>query len=95
MRWAARTWESRSLSSIPAQPSSAACSRRRSTTYVLVGVDSGLRRNDGAGGALKPRIANRFRLVLSSSALKIKRLLPAPTETGVLLIAVNQYVTDL
>ena len=32
---------------IPASPSSAACSRRRSTTYVPVGVDSGLRRNDG------------------------------------------------
>ena len=26
--------------------SSAACSRRRSTTYIPVGVDSGLRRND-------------------------------------------------
>ena len=42
-----------------------------------------------------PWIVNRFRLVLSSSALKIKRLAPAPAETGVFLIAVTQYVTDL
>ena len=46
-------------------------------------------------GALTPWIADRVRLVLSSLALKIKRLLPAPAETGVFPIAVNQYVTDL
>ena len=79
--------------------------------YVPVGVDSGLRWNDGggngniliislhnrpgAGVAVTLWIANRFRLVLSSSALKIKRLLPALAETGVSLIAVNRYVTDL
>ena len=41
---------------IPAQarlhgctPPSAACSRRRSTTCIHAGVDSGLRRNDGGG----------------------------------------------
>ena len=74
-------------------------------------MDSGLRRNDGegngsiliislhnrpgAGVTLKPWIVNRFCLVLSSLALKIKRLLPAPAEAGIFLIAVNQYVTDL
>ena len=39
---------------------------------------------------LTPWIANRFPLVLSSFALKIKRL-----EPGVFLTAVTQYVTDL
>ena len=34
---------------IPASPPSAACSRRRSTTYIPVGVDPDLRRNDGGG----------------------------------------------
>ena len=34
---------------IAASSSSAACSQRRSTTYIPVGVDSGLRRNDGEG----------------------------------------------
>ena len=41
-------------SNIPAPPSSAACSRRRSTTYIPAGVDSGLRRNDGGGNRQSP-----------------------------------------
>ena len=52
-----------------------------------------LHNRPGAGAT--PWIANRFRLVLSSSALKIKRLAPALAETGVFPIAVNQDVTDL
>ena len=34
----------------PASPSSATCSRRRSTTYIPVGVDSSIRCNDDRGG---------------------------------------------
>ena len=35
--------------SLPGPPSSAACYRRRSTTYIHAGVDSSLRWNDGKG----------------------------------------------
>ena len=83
------------------------CGELTSTTYIPVGVSINdaegneniliisLHNRPGAGVALKPWIASRFRLVLSSSALKIKRLAPAPAEAGIFPIAVNQYVTDL
>ena len=38
------------IPALPSLASSAACSRRRSTTYIPVGVDSSLRWNDDGGG---------------------------------------------
>ena len=56
--------------------SSAACSRRRSTTYVPVGVDPGLRRNDD--GERTRRVAIPTALSVIPTGLRLATLQPTP-----------------